>query len=60
MVTLEGLDVFRVKKDESDIYKYVTGRYDTPEAAKAKVSEVRKKFPDAFVVKVSGDDVIRL
>ena len=57
---LKGLDVFRVKKDESDIYKYVAGRYDTPEAAKAKVSEVRKKFPDAFVVKVSGDDVIRL
>ena len=42
---VKGLDVFRIKKDDSDIYKYVAGRYDTPEAAKAKVSEVRKKFP---------------
>ena len=57
---LKGLSVNRVKKDGSNIYKYVTGKYSAVSEAKSKLHEVRKKFPDAFVVKVTGDNVTRV
>ena len=57
---LKGLSVNRVKKDGSNIYKYVTGKYSAVSEAKSKLQEVRKKFPDAFVVKVTGDNVTRV
>jgi len=56
---LKGLDVNRIRKDDSKIYKYVTGTYRTVNEAKEALLQVRKKFPDAFVVKVTGNDVIR-
>ena len=57
---LKGLSVIRVKKEGSNIYKYVTGQYSAASEAKSKLQEVRKKFPDAFVVKVKGEDVTRV
>lgn len=57
---LKGLSVIRVKKEGSNIYKYVTGKYSAAAEAKGKLQDVKKKFPDAFVVKVSGDNVTRV
>lgn len=57
---LKGLSVMRVKKEGSNIYKYVTGKYSAASEAKGKLQEVKKKFPDAFVVKVTGDNVTRV
>ena len=57
---LKGLSVNRVKKEGSNIYKDVTGKYSAVSEAKSKLHEVRKKFPDAFVVKVTGDNVTRV
>ena len=57
---LKGLSVNRVKKEGSNIYKYVTGKYSAVSEAKSKLQEVKKKFPDAFVVKVTGDNVTRV
>ena len=57
---LKGLTVDRIRKEGSNIYKYVTGKYNAVNEAKSGLSQVKKKFPDAFVVKVSGDTVIRV
>ena len=57
---LKGLSVYRVKKEDSNIYKYVTGKHATAAKAKEQLPQVKKKFPDAFVVKVSGDNVSRV
>ena len=57
---LKGLSVMRVKKEGSNIYKYVTCKYSAASEAKGKLQEVKKKFPDAFVVKVTGDNVTRV
>ena len=56
----KGLSCEAVKSGSSSIYKYVYGRYSTPEAAAKALPEVKKKFPEAFVVSVKGDDVIRV
>ena len=42
------------------IYKYVAARSESLEGAKAQLSAVRKKFPDAFLVKVDGNEVSRV
>ena len=57
---LKGLDVQAVKADDSTIYKYVCGMYDTKEKASSSLGTIRKKFPEAFVVKVSGNVVSRV
>lgn len=57
---LKGLDVYRIKTADSSIYKYVTGKFSSPNEAKKYLSQVISKFPDAFVVKVTGDKVIRI
>ncbi len=54
---LKGLEVRAVKGKDSNIYKYVFGTYSSPEEAKRQLPSVRKKFPEAFVVKVKGDRV---
>lgn len=56
---LKGLEVQPVKADDSNIYKYVYGVFGTKGEAAARLSDVRKKFPEAFVVKVSGTTVTR-
>lgn len=42
-----------------NVYKYIIGKHDTREEAQEQLSDVRKSFPDAFVVKVQGDNVSR-
>jgi N-acetylmuramoyl-L-alanine amidase len=56
---LKGLKVQPVKAEDSNIYKYVYGVYSSKNEAAAKLTEVRKKFPEAFVVKVSNNNVTR-
>jgi hypothetical protein len=53
------LKVQPVKAEDSNIYKYVYGVYSSKNEAAAKLAEVRKKFPEAFVVKVSNNNVTR-
>ena len=57
---LKGLAVQPVKADDSNIYKYVHGVYASKGEASSSLAEVKKKFPEAFVVKVSGNTVIRV
>lgn len=57
---LKGLKVQPVKSEGSGIYKYVYGRHDSKSAANAELKTVRKKFPDAFLVKVTGNQVERI
>ena len=56
----KGLSAEAVKAEDSTIYKYVVARSDSKEGAQAKLAEVKKKFPEAFVVKVTGDKVERV
>ena len=55
----KGLRTRAVKAPESTIYKYITAWAPTREEASASLSTVRKKFPEAFLVKVTGDKVTR-
>ena len=57
---LKGLEIQAVKAPESNIYKYITGIYPDRDTAASKLAEVRKKFPEAFLVKVEGTTVVRL
>ncbi len=57
---LKGLTVQAVKAGDSNIYKYVCGAHASKAEASAKLASVRKKFPEAFVVKVEGDKVTRV
>lgn len=54
---LKGLSVRPVKAEQSNIYKYVYGTYATSKEAYDNLATVRKKFPEAFVVKVIGEKV---
>lgn len=56
----KGLKVHAVKSDSSNIYKYICGNYDTLGEASSHLASVRKKFPEAFLVKVSGKKVERV
>ena len=57
---LKGLQIQAVKSPESSIYKYVTGKYSDRESAAKSLPTVKKKFPEAFLVKVEGTTVSRL
>lgn len=58
---LKGLSVKVIPPvDGGKIYKYVAAWSETLPEAKAQLSSVRKKFPDAFVVKVEGNTVSRV
>lgn len=54
---LKGLQVQAVKAEGSSIYKYIYGKHATRAAAAAELATVRKKFPEAFIVEVDGDNV---
>ncbi len=56
---LKGLAVKAVRSSGSSIYKYVYGNYPSKAGAAAQLFSIRKKFPEAFVVKVEGDNVTR-
>lgn len=57
---LKGFEVQAVKADDSNIYKYICGMHDTKEQASSALVAIRKKFPEAFVVKVSDNVVSRV
>ena len=58
---LKGLSVEIVAPAKgSSIYKYVAAWSDDLASAKAQLPAVRKKFPDAFLVKVEGNTVSRV
>lgn len=56
----KGLNTHAVKSSTSNIYKYIYGKYTTKSEASSRLAEVRKKFPEAFLVKVTGSDVERV
>lgn len=56
----KGLQVHSVKSPSSNIYKYITAKSDSKSEAASRLSSVRKKFPEAFLVKVSGNNVERV
>ena len=56
----KGLEVNVVKSPDSNVYKYVAARSEDKETASSRLKEVRKKFPEAFLVKVTGDRVERV
>ena len=58
--SFKGLDVYHVKTPGSDIIRYVTGKWQTSAAASKNLESVRKKFPDAYMVQVSGDKITRV
>ena len=58
---LKGLKVEIIPPTEGgNIYKYVAAWSEDLSSAKAQVAVVRKKFPDAFLVKVEGNVVSRV
>ena len=56
----KGLKATAVKSDDSNIYKYITAPSSTKDGAAVQLSAVRKKFPEAFLVKVTGTKVERV
>lgn len=54
---LSGLSARPVKADGVSIYKYIYGTYATQKSASDALPAVRRKFPQAFVVKVKGTNV---
>lgn len=56
----KGLNAHAVKSNTSNIYKYIYGKYSTRSEASSRLQDVRKKFPEAFLVKVTGNDVERV
>lgn len=56
----KGLEARGVKAAGSNVYKYVCGRYATRQEASQHLQSVRRKFPDAFIVKVTGEKVERV
>ena len=58
---LKGLAVEIVPPAEGgSIYKYIAAWSDDLSSAKSQLATVRKKFPDAFLVKVEGTKVSRI
>ena len=56
----KGLDVHAIRLSNSTIYRHITGKWKTSAEAIQNLETVQKKFPDAYVVKVSGDSVTRV
>lgn len=56
----KGYKAEALKAPDSRIYKYVTARSRTAQEAKSQLQQVRRKFPEAFPVKVTGTTVKRV
>lgn len=52
-----GLKVTAVKAPGSNIYKYITAKSSVRSEAADMLKEVKKKFPESFLVEVKGDEV---
>lgn len=57
---LKGLKVSAVRPKDSKIYRYITGRWDSAQAAAENLPAVKRKFPEAYIVKVSDNTVQRV
>ena len=51
----KGLSVEKYRPSGSNTYKYVVGKYATRQEAQADLPNVRKKFPEAFVIEVKSE-----
>ena len=51
----KGLSVDRYRPAGSNTYKYIVGKYATRQEAQADLPNVRKKFPEAFVIEVKSE-----
>ena len=58
--SFKGLDVHYVKTSGSDIIRYITGKWQASAEAAKNLEAVRKKFPEAYMVKVIGDKITRV
>ena len=56
----KGFKVHSIKSQKSNIYRYLCGRHESAQQAKSSLADVRKKFPEAFVVEVRDGSVIRV
>ena len=43
-----------------NLYKYCIGVSDSAAGARKNLTAIRKKYPDAFLVKISGTEVTRV
>ncbi len=55
----KGLDIKSVKGENFNTYKYIYGQYDSYEEASANIPTVRKKFPEAFIVRIENGKVVK-
>lgn len=55
---LKGLPAKPLRKEGTNIYKYICGNYTSLDEAKKHLPGIRKKFPEAFPVKVMGNVVV--
>ncbi|MBR5569021.1 MAG: N-acetylmuramoyl-L-alanine amidase [Bacteroidales bacterium] len=55
---LKGVAIHPIKPEGSKVYKYVSGKFAEKAEALKHLSEVRKAFPEAFLVKVNGTSVV--
>lgn len=51
----KGLSVEKYRPAGSNSYKYIVGKYATRQEAQADLPNVRKKFPEAFVIEVKSE-----
>ena len=51
----KGLSVEKYRPAGSNTYKYIVGKYATRQEAQADLPNVRKKFPEAFVIEVKSE-----
>ena len=56
----KGLDVHSVVTSGSEVIRYVAGRWASASKAQENLAEVRRKFPDAYVVKVADGAITRV
>ncbi len=55
----KGLDIKSVKGENFNTYKYIYGQYDSYEEASANIPAVRRKFPEAFIVRIENGKVVK-
>lgn len=48
----KGFDVRAYKPEGSDVYKYIIGKYESRNEASKDLAQIRKKFPQAFIIEV--------
>lgn len=53
--SFKGLTPEIYRPQGSDIYKYIVGKYSTRKEAAGALPEIRKKFPQAFVIEVKQE-----